>query len=140
MGDNKKNWSPKRRRNILRGITLSWPMQSNWSGFFAMSDERHGKVQRETFLLRLFFGRLKTCPPVVRDLSTFPRKKSRLGLQIPISLQIVHTELVYFSFSGVIGICSPSLDFFLGNVLRSLTTGGQVFNLPKKRRSKKVSR
>ena len=43
------------------------------------------KVLRETFLPRLLFGKQKTLPPIVGDLSTFPVKKYGLFLQNPVT-------------------------------------------------------
>ena len=39
------------------------------------------KVLREMFLPRIFFGKSKPPPPIVGSLSTFPTKKSGMGLQ-----------------------------------------------------------
>ena len=40
---------------------------------------------QETFLPRLFFGKPKTLPPIVRDISTFPVNKARMVLQNPVT-------------------------------------------------------
>ena len=44
-----------------------------------------GKIQQESFLPRIFFGKSKTLPPVVGAISTFPLKKYGLGLQNPVT-------------------------------------------------------
>ena len=43
------------------------------------------KILWETFLLRLFFGKPKTFPAIVGTLSTFPVKKTRLGINKPVT-------------------------------------------------------
>ena len=60
-----------------------------------------------------------------------------LPVNVPIRLQLSHREILYLSIDDVTGFCRPSPDFFTRNLLRSPTTGGRVFNLPKKRRGEK---
>ena len=62
-----------------------------------------------------------------------------LPVTAPIILQIARSELLYFSFADVTGLCRTIPDFFTDNVLRVPTIGGRVFDFPKKRLGKKVS-
>ena len=39
----------------------------------------------ENFLLRLFFGKCKTLPPIIGALSMLPVNKFRMGLQNPVT-------------------------------------------------------
>ena len=57
----------------------------------------------------------------------------------PISSQLTHRKMLYFSFADVTGFCRTILDYFTGNLLRDPTTGGRVFGLPNKWQDKKVS-
>ena len=66
------------------------------------------KIIRETFLPRLFLGKTKTLPPIIRDLSKMPVKISRLRLLNPVtsaqekylSSQWGNTELVWSMMVG----------------------------------------
>ena len=43
------------------------------------------KILQETFLSRLFFGKYKSLPPIVGNLSTMQVKRYGLGLQDPVT-------------------------------------------------------
>ena len=62
-----------------------------------------GKVVQENFSPRLFFGRLKTLPPVVGDLSKFLVKKSGLGLQNPVTSSIDKYKISLCESCNLIG-------------------------------------
>ena len=57
----------------------------------------------------------------------------------PIRSYIARSKLVYLSASDVTGFYRPILYLFTVNILIVPTTGGRVFNFPKKRQGKNVS-
>ena len=72
------------------------------------------------FSSRLFFGRLKTIPPVVGALSTFPVNKSRLGLHEPVTSSNYKYKSSLCASCKIIGAVTGKSGF------QPLTTFGQL--------------
>ena len=70
---------------VLRAVQLEWIFLQHMAKYTGKVFVGVEKVLQETFLLRLFFGKLKILPPIVGTLSALRVKKSSLVLYNPVT-------------------------------------------------------
>ena len=70
---------------MAHAVQSEWMFLQHVTKDMLQAFTRPGKVLRENFLPRIFFGKFKTLPQIVGDLSMLPVNKSGMGLQNPMT-------------------------------------------------------